>query len=218
MQLKAIVFDYGGVLCFHPPEQKVVDLAAMCRLSREQFLEGYWSQRLDYDRGDLERDAYWQHIGRAGGHTYSTDEIEEFNRRDIQFWVHLDRRMMEWARQVREAGIPIGLLSNLPRPLGEYLRNEMRMPDNFDHHTFSYELRTAKPDAPIYEHAVNGLGIQPAEALFLDDRPANVEGARAAGLYAIEFQSPQRLKEQLDELTRETGCSMPVGTPPVILE
>jgi putative hydrolase of the HAD superfamily len=218
MQLKAIIFDYGGVLCFHPPDQQVVELAALCRLSREQFLEGYWLLRVSYDRGDIERDAYWQQIGEARGHTYSKTEIDEFSLRDCLFWVHLDRRMMEWVRQLREAGIPIGLLSNLPRPLGEYLRHEMRFPENFDHHSFSYELRAAKPEAAIYRHAVEGLGVEPGEALFLDDRPENVEGARACGLLAIQFESPLKLKEQLEELTRATGCSMPIGTPPVILE
>ncbi len=180
MQLKAIIFDYGGVLCFHPPDQQVDELASLCRLTRDQFLEGYWSQRMDYDRGDVERDDYWQHIGSAAGHTYAAAEIDEFSQRDVLFWVHLDRRMMDWAAQIRGAGIPIGLLSNLPRPLGEYLRNEMRLPAHFDRHTFSYELRTAKPDAEIYRHAVDGLGIEPGEALFLDDREANVEGARSS--------------------------------------
>jgi putative hydrolase of the HAD superfamily len=218
MKLKAIIFDYGGVLCFHPPEQQVNELAALCRLERDQFLKGYWSLRATYDRGDIERDAYWQEIGKAGGHTYTANEITEFDLRDILFWVHLDQRMMEWARQVRAAGIRTGLLSNLPRPLGEYLRGEMRLPENFDHHSFSYELRAAKPEAAIYRHAIEGLGVESGEALFLDDRPENVDGARAYGIRAIQFESLRRLKEQLDELTRATHGFMPIGTPPVILE
>ena len=218
MQLKAIIFDYGGVLCFHPPEQQVRELAALCRLDLDEFLKGYWSFRAAYDRGDLERDAYWREIGKAGGHTYTSQEIGEFSLRDVLFWVHLDSRMMEWARLVRAAGIRTGLLSNLPQPLGEYLREEMRLLDRFDHHSFSYELRAAKPEAAIYRHAVQGLAVEPGEALFLDDRPDNVEGARACGIRAIQFESPRKLKDQLDELTRATNGFMPVGTPPVILE
>jgi putative hydrolase of the HAD superfamily len=208
MQLKAIIFDYGGVLCFHPPEQQVRELAALCRLTYDQFLAGYWSLRAAYDRGDIERDDYWSRIGKPGGHAYTGPEIENFSRGDVQFWVHLDRRMMDWARQIRASGLRIGLLSNLPQPLGEHLRDEMRLTAGFDHHSFSYELRAAKPEAAIYRHALEGLGVEPGEALFLDDRPENVEGARAVGIRAIQFETPGKLKQQLDELfgnSRTTG-------------
>ena len=41
-----------------------------------------------------------------------------------------------------------------------------------------------KPQAEIYLHCCRELGVDPAKALFLDDRPENVEGARVAGLQA----------------------------------
>ncbi len=62
--------------------------------------------------------------------------------------------------------------------------------------TFSYELGFIKPEAPIYQHAIEGLGVEPAEALFLDDRPENVEGARAAGIHAVVFDSWEEFLER----------------------
>jgi FMN phosphatase YigB (HAD superfamily) len=41
-----------------------------------------------------------------------------------------------------------------------------------------------KPEPGIYTHAVEGLKVKPDQALFLDDRSDNVEGARAVGLHA----------------------------------
>ncbi len=218
MALKAIIFDYGGVLCFHPPEEQIRNLATACRLQMDHFLKAYWSLRPDYDRGDLTATEYWKAIGNSAGIDYSADEILQFRHGDIQFWIHLDSRMMEWARQVRSAGLLTGLLSNLPQDLGDHLRNEMHIPEDFDHHTFSYELRAAKPEAAIYQHAVEGLGVDPSEALFLDDRRDNVEGAIAFGMHAIEFESPERLKAQLAELNGVTGRLMPIGAPPIILK
>ena len=215
MRLKAIVFDFGGVLCFHPPDRQIRELAELCGLSREQFLEHYWGLRHAYDRGDFEPHEYWSKIGDATGRTYSSDQIEEFRRRDVNFWVNLDTRMMRWAAQVRASGIRTAVLSNLPRDLGEHLRNGMRLTESFDHHSFSYELRSAKPDAPIYRHAVGGLAVEPREALFLDDKIENIEGARAAGLHAIHFDSPARLSVNLRSVA---GGFMPVSAPPVILE
>lgn len=197
MQLKAIIFDYGGVLCFHPPEQEIQELADLCRVDRERFLAAYWSLRAEYDRARLEPREYWSATARILGQSYSEAEIAEFRRRDIGFWIHLDERMVAWARRVRAGGIRTAVLSNLPRDLGEHLRREMDFVGQFDHHSFSYELGSAKPDPAIYRHAVEGLGVEPGEALFIDDRAENVEGALAIGLRAIRFETPELLKEHL---------------------
>jgi putative hydrolase of the HAD superfamily len=218
MQLKAIILDYGGVLGFFPTEEQFRELAAACRLTLEQFLDGYWSQRAAYDRGDLGTVEYWQEIGRRGGQSYTSAEITAFSRRDALSWVHLDQRMLAWAGRLRAAGFRTGLLSNLPEPLGRYFRDEMRLPELFDHHSFSYELRAAKPEAAIYRHAIEGLGVQPGEALFIDDRPENVAGAEACGIRSIQFESPRRLREQLDQLARGSNGFVPFGTPPIFLE
>jgi putative hydrolase of the HAD superfamily len=45
----------------------------------------------------------------------------------------------------------------------------------------------AKPDAAIYRHAAEGLGVRPEEILFVDDREENVAGARAVGMVAIQY-------------------------------
>src|SRR6476646_7178051 len=75
MELKAIIFDYGGVLCFHPPEEQVRDLAEICRLQPDHFLKAYWSLRPAYDRGDLTATEYWKAIGSSAGIDYTADEI-----------------------------------------------------------------------------------------------------------------------------------------------
>jgi len=46
-----------------------------------------------------------------------------------------------------------------------------------------------KPQREIYDDAVRGLGVRPGEALFLDDRIENIQGAREAGLEAELFVS-----------------------------
>lgn len=51
----------------------------------------------------------------------------------------------------------------------------------------SAEEGFSKPDPRIYHRVCERLGRPPAECLFVDDRPANVAGAEAAGLSAIRF-------------------------------
>ncbi len=51
----------------------------------------------------------------------------------------------------------------------------------------SAEFGTRKPDPDIYLAVCEKYGFKPEEALFVDDRPDNVEGAREAGLTAYQF-------------------------------
>ena len=50
---------------------------------------------------------------------------------------------------------------------------------------YSHEVGLAKPDPAIYELTAGRLGVRPEEITFLDDAPANVEAALAAGWHAV---------------------------------
>lgn len=52
---------------------------------------------------------------------------------------------------------------------------------------YSHEVGCTKPDPAIYLIACERLGVRPSEALFVDDSPSCVEGARAVGMEAILF-------------------------------
>jgi putative hydrolase of the HAD superfamily len=188
MKLRAVIFDYGNVLCRPPSERQLSDAAKLCGLSVDDFVQAFWRKRREYDRGTDARD-YWLDIAQASGRVFDETLIAEMMRREVDFWACFDERVLSWARDLRSAGLRTGILSNLPRTLGERLRTEPGFLEHFDQVTFSYELGFIKPEAPIYQHAIEGLGVKPAEALFLDDRPENVEGARAAGIHAEVFSS-----------------------------
>jgi putative hydrolase of the HAD superfamily len=211
--MEAVIFDYGGVLCFYPSEEQIDELAALCGVSRAEFLNHYWGLRVPYDRGDYDGPGYWERFGQQSGRAYSASQIREFIDRDIQFWLNVDKRMIGWVREMRAAGIKLGLISNLPIELGEYIRANSMLFELFDHVTLSYEQRTVKPDAAIYRECVEGLGVEPHDALFLDDKEPNVLGARAAGLQSLLFETPGQLSEIL---AREHHLA-PFGTPPIDL-
>ena len=40
-------------------------------------------------------------------------------------------------------------------------------------------------------HCLSGLGVKASEAVFLDDRPENVDAAKKLGIHAILFQTPE---------------------------
>ncbi len=213
METKAVILDYGGVICFHPPDQEVDELVARTGVPKDVFLETYWGLRMPYDRGDLSYREYWGEFARRTGRTYSAEQVAEFVRLDVNFWLHVDARMIEWVRTLKRSGRKVAMLSNMPRELGEYMKPHLDWLGEFDHVTLSYELHSVKPDAAIYHHAIDGLRVRPEEAVFLDDRAENIQGADAVGLRATLFESADLYSRS----ARNAGF-LGLGSVPVILE
>jgi glucose-1-phosphatase len=93
-----------------------------------------------------------------------------------------------------------GLLSNAWSDLRKYIDNDWHIGGVFDDIIISAEVNLAKPDRHIYQLAIDRLGVAPDEAVFIDDVLENVEGARAAGLSAIQFQDPPQVQMELGKL------------------
>ncbi len=214
MEAKAVILDYGGVLCFHPREEQVDELAARTGVPKGPFLETYWGLRLPYDRGDVTYEEYWDEFARRTGRQFTKQQVSEFVRLDIDFWVNVDPRMVQWARTLKESGRKIAVLSNMPRELGEHMKSHFGWLREFDHVTLSYEVRSVKPEPAIYHDAIQGVGIRPEDAVFLDDRMENVRGAEAVGLRAVLFESA----ESFTRSAREAHHFLGLGSAPVVLE
>lgn len=184
---QAVIFDFGGVLCFHPPDDRFTPIARIFDLPTEQLLPLFWAHRADYDAAILSPQEYWSGIAAGAGKKFEAGSLAELIRLEVELWNNYDERVLSWAAHLRAHGVRTAILSNLPRVLGEELRRTPGFLDPFDHVTFSYELGIVKPEAGIYRDAIRGLGVTPGDALFLDDRLENISGARDAGLQAELF-------------------------------
>ena len=102
----------------------------------------------------------------------------------------------ELIRETRTRAI-VGCLSNTNGLHWPAFSPELEPDDMFDHQILSFEVGLMKPDAEIYEHAIERVG-QPADAiLFLDDNPINVDAARAAGLRSEQVYGTDQARDAL---------------------
>lgn len=72
--------------------------------------------------------------------------------------------------------------------------------DMFDTVVISGEVGLRKPEPEIFALTCDRLGLAPAECVFVDDMPDNVEGARACGLAAIQHVSYDETAAELERL------------------
>lgn len=63
--------------------------------------------------------------------------------------------------------------------------------------TVSARVGLIKPDAAIYRTHTDAFDLTPEACLFIDDSPANVEGAKACGWQAVVFTGPEQLRQDL---------------------
>jgi putative hydrolase of the HAD superfamily len=211
MPLRAVIFDYGLVLSGPPEPGARARLLEISGLSPEVFDAYYWRYRLDYDRGTLNGHTYWPTIARDARVSFSPQQIEALIEQDVLLWATVDPIMLDWVHRVRASGMKTAILSNMGEDLLAHMREHFGWLDGFHHLTWSCELNLIKPMAAIYEHTLESLNVRADEALFLDDRIENVEGARAVGMHSLLFRGVQNLQE---DLQREGLAS---ELPPVLL-
>src|SRR5205823_5513205 len=108
-----------------------------------------------------------------------------------------DELMIEAVRRAHDAGVKTGLISNSWGPSGFH---ESDLVPIFDAVLISGEVGMRKPDAKIFLHAAEMLGLEPSECVFVDDLEQNAEGARAVGMEGIVHRSARFTIPKLAEL------------------
>jgi len=182
----SIIFDYGGVLVHPQSDEDQARMAGLIGIPPKQLPELYWARRAEYDRAALTAPEYWWDVAQNAGKELSDETIQRLTEIDTVGWMHFDEPMWQWIKQLKESGKRLAVLSNMPRELGEALKQGDRF-RLFHHVTLSYETLTAKPDRAIYESCLAGLSATPGTTLFFDDRMENIKGAEAAGIHGIQF-------------------------------
>lgn len=78
-----------------------------------------------------------------------------------------------------------------------YVRERMGILQVFQEFIVSYQVGAMKPDSRIFREALGRSGLPATACVFVDDRPANVDGAARAGMHAVLFQSPEQCAAEL---------------------
>ncbi len=196
--IRALIFDYGGVL------MRTADPTSRRRLEQQLDLERGEAARLVFDsrrwddvqEGRIDSDTFWSDVGQRLD--LDDAEVAEFRQ---QFWGgdRLDDELISLIRHLRDEGYRTALLSNAPAGLRDYL-HELGISDAFDVLVISGEEGVIKPAPEIYERALARLDVAPAEAVFIDDMRQNVEAARRVGLQATHFRGLAPLRVWLRDL------------------
>jgi 2-haloacid dehalogenase len=108
--------------------------------------------------------------------------------------------MEDLVRDLKAAGIGVFGLSNWPKEDAWVPPDAAPAINLLDGYIMSGEVGLIKPQAAIFELALERFGIADRRrTLFVDDRPPNITGAEAVGLPALLFRGARPLRTHLEQ-------------------
>lgn len=195
MRIRAVIWDLGGVLV------RTFDRSRRVR----------WEQQLHLEDGELDRLVFEGDTGRAAalGKAQAADiwrsiqeqfklSRHESQRLEKDFWAgdRVDQELINLIRSL-PPHYKTALLSNAWPDLRHAIENVWGIADAFDEILISAEIGLAKPDPRIYQLALERLGINPEQAVFIDDFQVNIDAAHTLGLHTILFTSSDSTQAKL---------------------
>lgn len=206
--LCAIIFDYGGVLTHLPTEEDWARMASLAGTDLPKMLEAYWLHRYPYEICRYDSAKYWGLVGHDCGVQLSGDAVRKLVAQDNVQWGRPNPDAIALSRQLRTSGMRTALLSNMQPDMLAFVRKEHHWLNEFEVRIFSCEVAEAKPQPAIFQLAAQRLNVPPEVCLFVDDREANVAGAREVGMQAVHFESAKALLT-LKNLLSQLGTKLP---------
>lgn len=194
--MKALVLDFGGPVLRTPFEllrggERRVGLPAGSLAWTGPFDPAADPDWRRMQRGDITEREYW--LARAAEFAALTGREPGFRGlMDVLFDGTEDELVRPEARDavavVRRAGLATAVLTNDMRAFhGDEWVARMSILRSMDVVVDGSVEHVLKPDPRIYRLAVERLGVEPADCLFVDDQPANVAGAEAVGMATVWF-------------------------------
>jgi putative hydrolase of the HAD superfamily len=200
MSIKAVAFDYGGVISLPQDENAIRDMASIAGIDADLMRRIYWDNRQTYDRGLVNGKAYFKNILADVGIFPGDSVIEEMIQRDVKSWSVINAETERLMRDIKQAGLKVGILSNMVQPFLDIVRNDMpvfRIPDGS---VYSCEVDTVKPERKIYELLLSVLDCEAGELVFFDDTEINVAAAEKLGIRAFLWRDAAAARRELEAL------------------
>ena len=223
MTIRAVIFDFGGVITSSPFE-------AFNRMEAERGLPRDFVRRVNaadpddnawarFERAEIDAatfDRLFADEARALGHEVPGADVLALLAGDVR------PRMVAAIDRLRADGYILGCITNNV-PSGQEAGMALT-PDRadqiaatlarFDQVIESSKVGVRKPDPRIYAMMTDALGVSPAECVYLDDLGVNCKPAAAMGMTAIKVASGD---QALADLERALGLDPPFApslTPP----
>ena len=194
--IRAIVFDWGGVLIDEPTDELISYCADVLGVDKKEFGEKAADHFYAFQKGLLPEKEFWEKV--CAVYSIAPPLQESLWGEAVQHVFRWREDVTDFAIEMKEKGYAIAFLSNTEQPAAAFFKRMNRIP--FDVTVLSCYEGCRKPEEEIYEILCSRLEMKPEEVVFLDDRHDYVEGSKNFGINTILFENLEQAKEELKKL------------------
>ena len=199
MSIKAVVFDFGNVICYPRSPETWAELERLCGLSHETLEKLDRQYRGEFDRGTYDGAGYYRFLLAQAGISLDDNVLARLARTDLDGWKHINPGTVQLMRDVKALGLTLGILSNMTHDCLAWARD--RIPFNeADVAVYSCEYNIIKPEPEIYKILQEKLGCNYNEIAFFDDIVDNIAMANKWGIQGFVWTRPEAARTQLVNL------------------
>jgi len=198
-KVKTLILDLGGVLFdidYHRTQEAFRSIG-FSDVERQYSQLQQTSIFDDLETGKISPEQFCDQLR-------SATKIDASNEAIYSAWnamlLDLPEQNIEFVKELKER-YDLYLLSNT---------NEIHLKAIFDHFPnysmleplfrkvyYSCRIGLRKPNADVFESVLKDIGTTPQNALFIDDSPQHVEGAKSVGMHALHLKVGQQRVQDL---------------------
>jgi 2-haloacid dehalogenase len=198
-QRSVAVFDLGGVLIDWNPRYLYRKLFDGDDEGMEHFLAtictSHWNAQQDAGRTLAEACALLKR-----DHPEHARFIDAWMERYDEMLAGPIHGTVDLLAELRSRGVPIYALSNWSAETFPAALKRFDFLHWFRGVLLSGHVRLLKPDPRIFRLFFETHGVDPAQAVYIDDLRPNVEAAAALGMHGIHFSEPAALRRELTRI------------------
>ncbi|MFI3281500.1 MAG: HAD family phosphatase [Rikenellaceae bacterium] len=179
--MKTVIFDLGGVVVARNPQKTTEKFREFFSFLADKQMPLFWEE---YDRGTQTIDETIDIISELRGYDrcYCRDTVHDAI--NMQEAIEPTAKLIE---ELHERGYQLLVLSNMSLEFIQFIR-QLPIYRFFSGEVVSCEEGTVKPEPEIFRILIERYNIDPSQALFVDDRVANLEAAAAQGINTVLFK------------------------------
>lgn len=195
--IKTLLFDNNGVLTDSDKECTTANFAKYFDIDESELVKVFDECAKPLDDGTISTVEFYQSLADIFGKEFDEKELREVHVNSYQPKPMM-RKVVEELKKRHE----IALLTNFGDAYDEANEQVWKYDNLFDADKVfvSAKLKMKKPNHDIYQYALEKLGRNPEEVVFIDDRESNLVPARELGMKTILFENPEQFELNLNEL------------------
>jgi len=192
-----IFFDLGRVLVDFDQDIIAKRLIERSNKTFSEILSFYSQTNIiyDFESGKLAPEEVLKSINECFGLALSMKEFK-------LLWsdIFFENREMEKVVDALHGRYRLFIISDTNILHYEHIAERFPIIHKFEEHILSYQIGVRKPHPLIFQAALKRANCLAERAVFIDDKPKNVEGARELGITGIVHTSVDETRQELEKL------------------